>query len=348
MQTRRFAFLGTAVIIASGWNVSQTPTNGQTLATGTGIPVSTAVSSGSSSAAASVEAESARPEPVRPMTASQGLAGVPSLPGSLGSADAAADLPKVFAPTRPRNRYTRYPWKRNIVATVFWVGEKPTPRNPTPNNKSAWDQAWERSFGGYDNPDKSQRDGFLPADFVPGQNPFYIALPYNDLQSGGGTKTSARHVIPWYDREFERPGKTIIKGRWIAIRRGSEVCYAQWEDVGPFETDDWQYVFGDARPKTRGNRGAGLDVSPAVRDYLGFASGHATCDWRFVDEDEVPDGPWKKWGANNPFVQSGESGNPVANPESIIKIREMASRYLGDLPTGASSESDGSSDAGAE
>jgi hypothetical protein len=74
--------------------------------------------------------------------------------------------------------------------------------------------------------------------------------------------------------------------------------------VGPFETDDWDYVFGNARPKTRGNKGAGLDVSPAVRDYLEFGTGFGFVDWRFVDVDEVPDGPWKQHGANNPFANS--------------------------------------------
>ena len=24
----------------------------------------------------------------------------------------------------------RYPWKKNIVTTTFWIGEKPTPNNP--------------------------------------------------------------------------------------------------------------------------------------------------------------------------------------------------------------------------
>src|SRR5690606_10057220 len=45
----------------------------------------------------------------------------------------------------------RYPWKLNIVTTVFWVGEQPTARNPTPNHASSWDPKWVHSFGGYDN-----------------------------------------------------------------------------------------------------------------------------------------------------------------------------------------------------
>lgn len=325
MEKRRHVFIAATVgLMLIPLGVSSL--SGQTLATGPGVGLHT-----TATAAPMVEAVT-EPQPVS--TSARTLTGVTGLP--IKAAAAAAPLPKVFAPTRPRTRYTRYPWKRDIVATVFWIGEKPTARNPTPNNKSAWDRAWESSFGGYDDPDEDNRDGFRPKDFVPGQNPFYIALPYNDLQSGGGTKASARHVIPWFDREFERPGKTIIKGRWIAIRRGSDVCYAQWEDVGPYETDDWRYVFGEERPKTRGNGGAGLDVSPAVRDYLGMST-RGVCDWRFVDEDEVPDGPWKTWGENNPFARAGGGeGGVIPDPEKMVKIREMADRYLvGEAKTGA-------------
>lgn len=294
---------------------------GQTLVSGSGL--------GLTAAGAPAALEPAFLELPRPLTASQGIASVASGSASTGAGTAAMDLPRVFAPTRPRTRYTRYPWRTDIVTTVFWIGETPTARNPTPNTKSAWDREWVRNFGGFDDPDLEARDGFRPRKFEPGQNPFYLALPYNDLQRGGGTKVSARHVVPWFDQAFVRPGQTIIKGRWVAIRQGARTCYAQWEDVGPFETDDWQYVFGDARPKTAGNQGAGLDVSPAVRDYLGMTT-RGLCDWRFVDEEEVPDGPWKWWGANNPFARAGGgAGTPgPADPERWKQIREMAARSL--------------------
>jgi hypothetical protein len=215
-------------------------------------------------------------------------------------------LPRVFAPSRPRNTYTRYPWKLNIVSTVFWIGEQPTPNNPTPNDKSSWDMEWAINYGGYDDPNPANRtDRYHPTGFIPKLNPFYIALPYNDVQGGTWrTKVEARQIIPWFHREFKRSGHTVLKGRWVAIRRNGKVCYAQWEDVGPFETDDWRYVFGDSRPRTTGNGGAGLDVSPAVRDFLDFNSGHATCDWRFVDVQEVQEGPWKWFGTNNDFVDA--------------------------------------------
>lgn len=248
------------------------------------------------------------------------------VPGALPFAKKESSLPRVFAPTQPRDIYTRFPWKRNIVTTVFWIGETPTANNPVPNTVSAWDRRWTQNYGGYDNPDRSARDGYLPKAFTPGQNPFYYALPYNDI-TRTGTKASARAVIPWFKKTFYRSGRTVLKGRWMAIRKGDKVCYAQWEDVGPFETDDWQYIFGDSRPKTTKNKGAGLDVSPAVRDYLDFDGGYGVVDWRFVDIDEVPDGPWRKWGSNNPFANSSLTDNSSSS-ESILKVREMRERLI--------------------
>jgi hypothetical protein len=44
-----------------------------------------------------------------------------------------------------------------------------------------------------------------------------------------------------------------------------------------------------------------LDVSPAVRDYLGLAPTDVT-DWQFVEVRDVPPGPWRSYGDNNHFV----------------------------------------------
>lgn len=208
--------------------------------------------------------------------------------------------PQVLIPNVVSQGFTRYPWRRNIVTTVFWVGEKPTQNNPTPNHKSSWDQNWHANFGGYDNPDPKTRRNYIPMGFVPRQNPFYVALPFNDV-TRGTTKPESRRVIPWFKQAFEREGRSVCKGRWVAIRHGNKIAYAQWEDCGPFRTDHWQYVFGNDRPKPNLNQGAGLDVSPAVRDYLGL-SGKDVCDWKFVEFRDVPTGPWAKYGENNTFV----------------------------------------------
>jgi len=194
----------------------------------------------------------------------------------------------------------RYPWKLNIVTTIFWIGERAAGNNPVPNDKSSWDKYWSSSYGGYDNPDPAGRRNFVPINFIPRQNPFYVALPYNDVE-GGHTKAEAAQVIPWFKQSFIRDGQTVLKSRWIAIRHAGRVCYAQWEDCGPFRTDHWQYVFGNERPRPNLNLGAGLDVSPAVRDYLGLGN-RDTCDWRFVEFKEISPGPWAMYGENNTFV----------------------------------------------
>ena len=145
----------------------------------------------------------------------------------------------------------RYPWKTNIVTTIFWIGEQPGGHNLTPN-----------------------RTGHHP---------------------------EAPRVVPWFNEAYQGPAVSTCKDRWIAIRKGNRTAYAQWEDAGPFRTDHWQYVFGNERPKPSLNGGAGLDVSPAIRDYLALKQTDVT-DWRFVEFSEVPRGPWSSLGDNNTFV----------------------------------------------
>ena len=205
----------------------------------------------------------------------------------------------------PLKRAARFPWKTGIVTTTFWIGEKPAGNNPVPNRASSWDDHWAKNYGGTDEPNRGKRVNFLPPDFVPKQNPFYVALPYNDVTKGE-PKLEAAAVVPWFHEARREPGKSVCKGRWVAIRFGPRIVYAQWEDCGPFRTDHWQYVFGTDRPKPNLNKGAGLDVSPAVRDYLGMADTDVT-DWRFVEFADVPAGPWATHGDNNPFVLNKRS-----------------------------------------
>ena len=209
--------------------------------------------------------------------------------------------PQVFVPTTSRNpAMSRFPWKTNIVTTVFWVGEAAGGNNPVPNVKSSWDANWTYNYGGFDNPDSGSRRNYIPVSFVPKQNPFYCALPYNDV-THGQTKPEAALVIPWFRKTFVAPGQSVCKSHWVAIRKGNRIAYAQWEDCGPFRTDHFQYVFQNERPKPNLNRGAGLDVSPAVRDYLGLQPTDVT-DWQFVEVRDVPPGPWRNFGDNNHFV----------------------------------------------
>jgi hypothetical protein len=213
-----------------------------------------------------------------------------------------AEIPSAQESTAPVCTNPKYSWKTDIVATVFWVGEQPTQNNPVPNTMSSWDTRWVSSFGGYDDPDPNNRTaGFHPVGFRPRQNPFYIALPYNDILNSRSTKEDAARIIPWFKDTFQRPGRSVCHNRWLAIHHKGRVCYAQWSDCGPFKTNDGAYVFGSARPANTKNAGAGVDISPAVRDFLQLPSG-GKCDWRFVDLHEVGDGPWKHHGNNNPFA----------------------------------------------
>jgi hypothetical protein len=213
--------------------------------------------------------------------------------------------PVSYAPSNsivasPEKNGARFPWRNDIVTTIFWIGESPTANNPVPNHASSWDAAWAKSYGGFDDPNPARRRDYSPVNFTPRQNPFYCALPYNDKASAGH-RAEAPRVVPWFKEAYQGPGVSVCKDRWIAIRKGNRTVYAQWEDAGPFRTDHWQYVFGNERPKPNLNKGAGLDVSPAVRDYLGLQETDVT-DWKFVDFSEVPPGPWARHGDNNTFV----------------------------------------------
>jgi len=228
--------------------------------------------------------------------------------------------PQVFVPSTSHPTASRFPWKTDIVTTVFWAGEMATANNPVPNHASSWDSEWSRNYGGYDNPDPAGRRDYLPVNFVPRQNPFYCALPYNDV-THGQFKPEAPLVVPWFRQAFVEQGHSVCKDRWLAIRKGNRICYAQWEDCGPFRTDHYQYVFQNERPKMNLNHGAGLDVSPAVRDYLGLAPTSLT-DWQFVEVREVPPGPWRNYGDNNNFViarRQSEERMAVQVPRKLKK-----------------------------
>ena len=94
------------------------------------------------------------------------------------------------------------PWK-SARATVFWVGETETEDNDhIANLMSAWDAKWLEHFGGVDHP--NNRCGYQPCGFKPKENPFYVALPYDDMQDNGRRK-EVNDFIPW-----DAPGAITI------------------------------------------------------------------------------------------------------------------------------------------
>lgn len=184
-------------------------------------------------------------------------------------------------------------WRRDVPVTLFWIGKNTVSKDSRHRRKNPWDPQWVQNYGGVDDPVK--RDGYLPAAFTPRLTPFYIALPYNDLEEGTmELKPEVEDVVPWFWRVAKTPRKSICKGRWVAIHFGHRVCYAQWEACGPFYTDDYAYVFQNHRPKPNRNGNAGLNMSPAVRDFLRVQNGQRV-SWKFVEAEEVPSGPWSSW-----------------------------------------------------
>jgi hypothetical protein len=137
----------------------------------------------------------------------------------------------------------------------------------------------------------------------PRENPFYLDLPFDDVNDPAAFARRAA-VVPWAgdpgyaghasDRQF-----SYMKNRWVKLMRDGETCYGQIEDAGPGEYDDYQYVFGTGgrRPASRQYNGAGLDVSPALTGCLGFSELNGDddrVDWMFVDSADVPQGPWTR------------------------------------------------------
>lgn len=179
-------------------------------------------------------------------------------------------------------------WKE-ATATVFWVGEKASDENGyIANDASAWDENWQTSYGGVDYP--NDRCGFLPCAFTPKENAFYVALPYDDLGEDDTRKTNAARI----PGNIATATESVLKNRWVEVQSGRTSCYGQWEDVGPFEEDDIEYVFGAAKkPLNQEGEKAGIDLSPAMRDCLGLDD-LAQVRWRHVEFDTVPNGPWKE------------------------------------------------------
>jgi hypothetical protein len=198
--------------------------------------------------------------------------------------------PVYFHSTNTKRQKNFYPWKLDITTTIFWIGEKPAMISPLKDGGSVWDGKWRYDNGGDDSPDK--RQGYAPADHAARINPFYVALPFNDL-------AFPDKANQWLPKQWRRPvlnghPASACKDRWVEIKNArGDVCYGQWEDVGPLRSDHAEYVFGDERPGPGSS--PGLDVSPAIADYLNINKENRVTRWRFVDDADVPPGIWLKY-----------------------------------------------------
>jgi hypothetical protein len=221
--------------------------------------------------------------------------------------------PKKLGPPAPAANALTSLNHKNITATVFWAGEGASGANADiTNTASAWVDNWVAAFGGEDKP--TSRHNYYPSWGKPRENPFYIAIPFNDfVYDQDKHKPTAELCL---EASGNKPSAgSWCKNTWAAVTLNGRTVYAQIEDVGPaFEEsaageDDVSYVFHGATPRNTqiaarshdsDNAGAGIDLSPAVRDYLlpgnqdGEGGTYRGASWHFVQTADVPDGPWKQ------------------------------------------------------
>lgn len=223
-----------------------------------------------------------------------------------------APVPEDTEQTRAADRAT-YPWHTRIVATTFWVGEIFDPNADDGSQMlSTYDDNWYDNYGGCDGRIRGEvceterrfkRDGWFPRHMTPKQNPFYLDVPYDDLNDRIGFRRRGE-VIPWATRPryadlVNDRDVSLMKNRWVEIRSRGRTCYGQIQDAGPGKYHDARYVFGDrdARPASKRYNNAGMDVSPALNGCLRFRSLNGDKDrvsWRFIDGRDVPRGPWTR------------------------------------------------------
>ncbi|MFN3950013.1 hypothetical protein [Microbacterium sp.] len=214
---------------------------------------------------------------------------------------------------------TGYPWHTGIVATTFWVGEIFDPGAADGSQRfSTYDSRWLDSYGGCDGilddggcrtEARTPTNDYFPTSMTPRENPFYLDLPFDDVNDPEGFATRG-DVVPWADRApyatvVDDRSQSLMKNRWVVLHRDGRLCYGQIQDAGPGEYRDAAYVFGDddRRPANTRYGGAGLDVSPALNGCLGFTDldgDDDRVDWAFVDDADVPAGPWTRIVTDSP------------------------------------------------
>ncbi|MCW2789356.1 MAG: hypothetical protein JWQ91_1620 [Aeromicrobium sp.] len=206
-----------------------------------------------------------------------------------------------------------YPQHTGIVATTFWVGEIFDPDAEDGSQMlSTYDDNWYRSYGGCDGREvkgdcrtekRVASNDYFPSSMTPKENPFYLDLPFDDVNDSIGAKTR-KQVVPWIQAKpwstlAKDADSSVMKNRWVKISRKGHTCYGQIQDAGPGKYHDAKYVFGsdDSRPANKRYNKAGMDVSPALNGCLRFSELNGESDkvsWRFVDGVDVPAGPWRR------------------------------------------------------
>ncbi len=212
---------------------------------------------------------------------------------------------------KPSATTTTYPWHTKIVSTTFWVGEIFDP-NASDGSQvvSTYDSNWLDDYGGCDGvvahnscetEKRTSANGFFPLHMTPLENPFYLDLPFDDINDAAAFARRGS-VIPWaheapYVNEITNPNVSLMKNYWVEIKKSKHVCYGQIEDAGPGQYNNAAYVFSkhNTRPSNKKYNHAGMDVSPALNGCLNYSELNGEDDkvsWRFVRPSDVPTGPW--------------------------------------------------------
>lgn len=258
------------------------------------------------------------------------LAAIAAVLVTFGVACGTACLPGSEPAPPPPAQGRVYPVHTGIVSTTFWVGERFTDAADGSQVCSTYDSQWAYHWSGVKsgtlggNTDckgsptggcdgvpgvnKCDTEARKAPDFwptssavTPKENPFYLDLPYDDINNPDAFADRCK-VVPWandagYAGHCTDTGFSYMKNRWVKITANGQTCYGQIEDAGPGTYHDVAYVFGatNAKPANREYNSAGLDVSPAMTGCLKFPEldgENNLVSWRFVDQP--PAGPWTK------------------------------------------------------
>ena len=233
-----------------------------------------------------------------------------AVPAAMGQTESGS--PPSESSTQPSSGSRTYPQHTGIIATTFWVGEIFDPNADDGSQViSTYDSQWFLHYGGCDGKvvgsdcqteARSAGNGYFPTSMTPKENPFYLDLPFDDINDPAAFARRGS-VVPWaddpgYAGRQDDQSFSYMKNRWVQITKGDQTCYGQIQDAGPGQYNDADYVFGsaDQRPANAKFNGAGMDVSPALNGCLGFADVNGQddrVDWRFVESADVPSGPWQ-------------------------------------------------------
>jgi hypothetical protein len=215
------------------------------------------------------------------------------------------NIPIINAGTRPKS----------AIASTFYIHEPAGSSNAGISNvPTAWDDLASKDYGvpdgwgpinGVSGPTFKRR-GLCPAAGIPKEGLAYVAIQVVDHDG-----RIYKKAFPWVKyaarflpqlRKFKdghfADWQSPFKNLWVEVHYHGLVAYGQVEDTGPSKfTDgraaDFPYVFGRARhTKNRYGLHAGIDLSPALTDYLG-TDGGARVTWRIIPSDLVPNGWWK-------------------------------------------------------